>query len=145
MWNKELIACARAYPSGILTAVDQSGYPFSIRCEAIFSEDRETITFKGAPPSTAGMRGMACLLFHRHREDLGDQHELMIKGELSDEDGALTFRPTGFLTGSGSDNTNRMPVSATMLERIQFMRLGQRKAREYIKKRREPWPSRPRK
>lgn len=30
-----------------------------------------------------------------------------------------------------------------MMERIRFMRLGQRKAREYLQKRGKPWPPRP--
>ena len=67
----------------------------------------------------------------------------MVKGELAFEDGQLIFRPNGWLTGSGSEINDRMPISGTIVERIQFMRLGRHKAREYLKKRGEPWPPRP--
>lgn len=143
MWNKELVTCARAYTNGVLTLVEESGYPLSVRCAPTFDDTAEVITIPNLPPPARGAQGKACLLFHRHKPDLSGQYELMIKGELTNEDGVVTFHPTGFLSGSGSDKTDRMPVSGTMIERLQFMRLGQRKAGEYLKKRGAPWPPRP--
>jgi len=143
MWNKALIACARAYPSGVLTIVEPTGYPFSVRCRVEFDEKREVITIPAPPPVAAGWRGKACLLFHRHKEDLGDQHEMMLKGTLDGEAGTLLFQPTDFLTGSGKQDTDRMPVAGGPIDMIQFMLLGRRKAREYLAKRGAPWPPRP--
>ena len=140
MWNRQLAACARAYASGTLTIVEPSGYPLSVRCAAALDDAREAIAFPGAPPIVAGWRGPACLLFHRHNEVLEDFYELMIKGELSDEDGALTLRPSEFVTGTGRRDSDRMPHAGSPLHLVQFMRLGRRKARAYLAKRGAPLP-----
>jgi hypothetical protein len=143
-WNKALVECARVYSSGVLTIVEPSGYPVSVRCTAQLDDAHHVVTLSGLPEQVpGGWKGKACLLFHRHNEHLGDQHELMIKGVLSDEDGTLAFLPSDFLSGSGSQATDTMPVSGSPLQMMQFMRLGRRKAREYIAKRGEPWPPRP--
>ncbi len=143
MWNERLIACARAYPSAVLTVVEASGYPVSTRCSVAFDEAREVIMVPAPPPIMAGRQGKACLIFHRHDVDLGGQHELLIKGELREEESTLTLSPDGFLTGSGRQDTDRMPVAGTPLDVIRFMLLGRRKARAYLAKRGEPWPPRP--
>src|SRR5205085_4281246 len=100
MWNKTLIACARTYPSGVLSVVEDSGYPRSVRCVVELDDARELILFPTPPPDLVGRQGLACLLFHRHEADLGGQHELLIKGELREEAGVLIFYPSEFLTGS---------------------------------------------
>ena len=143
MWNKQLIACARVYPSGVLTVVKDSGYPLSVRCLVEFDDARELIFFPTPPPDVVGRQGLACLLFHRHNADLGGQHELLIKGELREEAGVLTLRPNGFLTGSGRQDTDRMPVAGSPMDIIRYMMLGRRKAREYLAKRGKPWTPRP--
>jgi hypothetical protein len=143
MWNEQLIACAAVYPSGVLTIVEPGGHLASVRCRVEFDAARAVITIPQPPALVADWRGKACLLFHRHQPDLGDQHELLIKGELSAEDGTLIFAPTDFLSGSGRPDTDRMPVAGGPVEMFQFMLLGRRKAREYLAKRGAPWPPRP--
>ncbi|PZS02923.1 MAG: hypothetical protein DLM69_03460 [Candidatus Chloroheliales bacterium] len=143
MWSSKLVACARAYASAVLTVVETSGYPGSVRCQVEFDDSRELITFTPVPAAAAGWSGKACLLFHRHDEHLGNQHEMMIKGELLAEGANLIFRPVAFLTGTGRQDSDRMPVAGSMLDIIRFMLLGRRKAREYIAKRGRPWPPRP--
>jgi hypothetical protein len=143
MWNKQLIACAQAYPTGVLTLVDAEGYPFSVRCAVEFDAAREVMILSGGEALLQGRAGKACLLFHRHNPDLSGQHELMIKGELALEDGRLVFRPSDFLTGTGRQDTDRMPVAGSPVDIFQFMLLGRRKAREYLAKRGTPWPPRP--
>ncbi len=143
MWNKSLIACARTYPSGVLAVVEDSGYPFSVRCVVEFDDARELILFPTPPPDMVGRQGLACLLFHRHDADLGGQHELLIKGELREEAGILTLHPENFLTGSGRQDTDRMPVAGSPLDIIRYMLLGRRKVREYLAKRGKPWSPRP--
>jgi hypothetical protein len=140
MWNKRLVQRARAYPSGVLTIVDDTGYPFSVRCTMQFDDARELITFSAVPPLISGRHGLACLLFHRHNAVLEDQYELMIKGELRDEGGSPVFRPGAFLTGTGSATDDRMPHATNPVQLVQFMLLGRRKAREYIARRGKPWP-----
>jgi hypothetical protein len=140
MWNEQLAAQATAYTSAVLTALEPSGYPASVRCVPLFDAARQVITIPVPPPGVVGWSGPAALLFHRHSDTLEDQHELMIKGDLLTEDGVLTLRPADFLTGTGSPKTDRMPHAGAPLDLIQFMLLGQRKAREYLAKRGKPWP-----
>ena len=143
MWNKSLIACARTYPSGVLTVVEDSGYPLSVRCNVEFDDVRELILFPAPTPDVVGRQGLACLLFHRHNADMSGQCELLIKGELREEAGVLTLRPEKFLTGSGRQDTDRMPYAGSPLDIMRYMILGRRKAREYLAKRGKPWSPRP--
>ena len=143
MWNKQLVACAQAYPTGVLTLVDADGYPFTVRCAVEFDAARGLMMLSGVGTLFEGMTGKACLLFHRHNPDLSGQHELLIKGDLAREDGRLVFRPSEFLTGSGRQDTDRMPVAGSPIDIFQFMLLGRRKAREYLAKRGAPYPPRP--
>ncbi len=143
MWNEKLIACARTYSSGVLTVVEDSGYPCSVRCVVEFDDARELILFPAPSPNVPGRQGLACLLFHSHNADLGGQRELLIKGELREEAGVLILRPGDFLTGSGRQDTDRMPYAGSPLDMIRYMILGRRKAREYLAKRGKPWSPRP--
>jgi hypothetical protein len=143
MWNKRLVAFARVYPSGIVTLVEDSGYPLSVRCAVEFDDARELIVLLAPPPDVAGRQGPTCLLFHRHDADLSGQRELLIKGELREEAGVLILRPDAFLTGSGRQDTDRMPYAGSALDIMRYMLLGRRKARAYLAKRGEPWTPRP--
>jgi hypothetical protein len=140
MWNKQLAALVRAYSSGVLTLVEPSGYPLSLRCMVEVDDAREVIRIPQPPALAQGYEGLACLLFHRHNEHLENQYEMLIKGSVSGADGGLIFRPSDFLTGTGSPKTDRMPHAADPIQMIQFMRLGRRKAKEYMAKRQAPWP-----
>ncbi len=140
MWNEKLAECGKVYSSAVLTVVEESDYPVSVRCKPAFNAARKEITFEELSPLAEGWRGSACLLLHRHNDVLEDFYELVIRGELSDEGAVLIFRPTDFVTGSGRQDTDRMPHAGAPLHLIQFMMLGRRKAREYIAKRGKPWP-----
>ena len=68
---------------------------------------------------------------------------MLITGELREEAGTLTLRPDAFLTGSGRQDTDRMPYAGSALDIMRYMVLGRRKAREYLAKRGKPWTPRP--
>src|SRR4051794_39369420 len=140
MWNEKLVECARAHEFGTLTIVDASGYPSSVRCTARFDGVSELIAFPSLGPEPRTWRGSACLLFHSHNEQLEDFHEMVIKGDLLEEDGQLVMRPTGFLTGTGRLDSDAMPHAKDPIHLVKFMLLGRRKAREYLAKRGRPWP-----
>lgn len=141
MWDKRLAALAREYPTGVLTWVEASGYPISVRCKAHLDGAREVVTFIDLPPVAEGWRGKACLLFHRHNEHLEGLHQMVLKGELIEEDeGATIMRVTEFVTANGRPDTDEMPHAGRPLHMFQFFLLGRRKAREYMAKRGAPWP-----
>jgi len=141
MWNRRLIALARAYSSAVLTIVEPSGYPLSVRCQVTFDETGEAIGFALLPRVARDWQGKACLLFHRHNERLEDQHELLIRGELTNVAGDLVFHPIAFVTGTGSTTKDTMPHAGAPLDLLRFMLLGRRKARSYLRKRGEAWPT----
>src|SRR5262245_9970891 len=141
MWNRQLIALARAYSSAVLTIVESSGYPLSVRCQATFDETGEAIGFAPLPSLARGWRGKACLLFHRHNERLENQHELLIRGELIEVAGNLVFDPIAFVTGTGSTTKDMMPHAGAPLDLLKFMLLRQRKTRSYLRKRGTAWPA----
>jgi hypothetical protein len=140
MWSKELGICARAYADATLSSVEDDGYPFSARCEVALDDQREVITFTRLPEIASRWRGPACLLFHRFDERLENQYQLLIRGRLVQENERLVFRPSAFVTASGSRTSDRMPHAGAPLQLIQFMRLGRRQARAYLRRRRMAWP-----
>ncbi|HLY29385.1 MAG TPA: hypothetical protein VKQ36_00025 [Ktedonobacterales bacterium] len=141
MWNEKLAACVKDYSSGVLTVVDETtGYPMSVRCAPQMDTAREVFIIPDAPLFTAGWRGKACLLFHRHNDRLEGLHQLVVRGELTREDGVLTLKVGEFVTANGRSDTDAMPHAGAPLHMLQFLLLGRRKARAYLAKRGEPWP-----
>ncbi|MDQ3703834.1 MAG: hypothetical protein M3437_01180 [Chloroflexota bacterium] len=140
MWNDRLVAAVRDYSSGVLSSVEPSGYPTSVRCTARVDAERRVVVISPVPPVAQGWQGKACLLFHMHDEHLEGLRQLVLKGELAAEDGTLVLRNVEFVTANGRANTDVMPHAGAPLHMLQFLLLGRRKAREYMQKRGTPWP-----
>ena len=140
MWNKRLAQLATKYPTGVLSVADIAGYPASVRLPARLDTKQRIVTFPALPAYAQGWRGKACLLFHRHNSRLEGLHQMVLKGELEEVDGAVVLRVTDFVTANGQANTDEMPHAARPIHMLQFFLLGRRKAREYERKRGEPWP-----
>ena len=140
MWNKQLAQLATKYPTGVLSVADVGGYPASVRLVARLDTKRRVVTFPALPAYAQGWRGKACLLFHRHNSRLEGLHQMVLKGELEEEDGAVALRVTDFVTANGQTNTDEMPHAARPIHMLQFLLLGRRKAKEYERKRGAPWP-----
>jgi hypothetical protein len=140
MWDDRLAALVADYPTGVLSWVAPGGDPVSVRCRVVLDPARRLATFTELPPLAADARGLACILFHQHDEHLEGLRQMVVKGELATEDGALVLRVTGFVTANGRAGTDRMPHAGAPLHMFQFYRLGRRKAGEYLARRGEPWP-----
>lgn len=140
MWSNVLAACARRYPSGVLTTVDSSGYPTSVRCTVTLDDAAQVIRLTTLPPLAADWRGPACLLFHRHDAHLEDQHQLLVRGDLAAAGATLVLRPSEFLTPTGRADHDALPHAGTPWQLLQFLRQGRRKARAYLAQRGAPWP-----
>lgn len=144
MPSEKLAAFIGDYPSAVLSRVDPSGYPISVRCPVRLQEGTQTISFPMLPPIAEGWRGKACLLFHMHDERLEGLRQMVLKGELvSTESGAVVFAISEFVTANGRADTDRMPHAGAPLHMLQFYRLGRRKAKVYLAKRGAPWPAIP--
>jgi hypothetical protein len=140
MWNERLAKLATKYPTGIVSVADNEGYPASVRLTARLDTKRRVVTFPALPAWAQGWRGKACLLFHRHNSRLEGLRQMVLKGELVEEDGAVVLRVTDFVTANGRTNTDEMPHASHPIHMFQFFLLGRRRAREYERKRGEPWP-----
>ena len=140
MWDSRLAALVRAYPTGILSWVEPSGDPISVRVAVQLDEAAELVRIPALPPAALGASGLACLLFHFHDEHLEGLRQMVLKGELVTRDGTLVFTVTEFVTANGRTGTDQMPHAGAPLHMLAFYRLGRRKAREYLAKRAEPWP-----
>ena len=141
MWSDKLAASIGDYPSAVLSWVDPSGYPISVRCPVRWQAGTQVVTFPHLPPTADAWRGKACLLFHTHDERLEGLRQMVLKGELvAAADGAVVFDISEFVTANGRADTDRMPHAGAPLHMFQFYRLGRRKSRAYLAKRGEPWP-----
>jgi hypothetical protein len=140
MWDKRLAGLARSYPSGVLSWVEPSGYPVSVRVAVELDEARERVLFPALPLAAHGWTGLACLLFHMHDDRLEGLRQMVLKGELVAADGTVVFNVTEFVTANGRAGTDQMPHAGAPLHMLAFYRLGRRKAKEYLVKRGEPWP-----
>lgn len=140
MWDKRLAGLVASYPTGVLSWVDPSGDPVSVRVVVELDEAHERIRLPALPPAAHGWTGLACLLFHRHDERLEGLRQMVIKGVLVETDGEVALEVTGFVTANGRSGTDQMPHAGAPLHMFAFYRLGRRKANEYLKKRGEPWP-----
>jgi hypothetical protein len=140
MWDKKLADLASKYPTGILTVVEPSSYPISVRCSMSFDEANESIHFPEPPAVAINWRGKACILFHHHDEHLEGLRQLAIKGELVDDGGKPALRVTEFVTANGRPDSDEMPHAGAPVHMFQFLLLVRRKAREYMAKRGAPWP-----
>jgi hypothetical protein len=140
MWDSQLAARARAYPTGVLSWVGPSGYPVSVRVAAELHEASESVSFPELPPAALDAAVLACLLFHFHDDRLEGLRQMVIKGELVAGKGSVVLKVTEFVTANGRTHTDQMPHAGAPLHMLAFYRLGRRKAREYLARRAEPWP-----
>lgn len=141
MWSEALAAAIADYRSAVLSWVEPSGAPISIRCRVRLDAASHTITFEDLAPIASAWQGKACLLFHMHDERLEGLRQMVLKGELGlAADATTEFKVTEFVTANGRPNTDRMPHASAPLHMFQFYRLGRSKANAYLAKRGEPWP-----
>lgn len=141
MWSDALAALIADYRTAVLSWVEPSGAPISIRCRVRLDAASRTITFEDLAPLALAWRGKACLLFHVHDERLEGLRQMVLKGELgTTADGTLEFAVTDFVTANGRPNTDQMPHASAPLHMFQFYRLGRSKANAYLAKRGAPWP-----
>ena len=140
MWDRRLAQRARSYPTGVLSWVEPSGYPVSVRVAVELDEPRDRVLFRALPPVARGRTGLACLLFHVHDDRLEGLRQMVLKGELVADGGSVVLKVTEFVTANGRSGTDEMPHAGAPLHMLAFYRLGRRKANEYLAKRAEPWP-----
>ncbi|MDP8958415.1 MAG: hypothetical protein M3N51_04270 [Actinomycetota bacterium] len=107
------------FPSAVLTFVDESGYPFSlrVRVEPAGEEVRVVV-----PEGVEVRPGPAGLLCHSHDEELWNQKSFSARGRLSRSEGWL-FSPERHVEGLGKGGWVRL---------VRLMLQGRRRAEAYL-------------
>ncbi len=131
MWDR-VISHLPKYPSAVLTAMDEEGYPYSLRCSPEVDSTRQVLVL-ALPGYVSLLSGPAGLLCHYHDDLLWNQTYFVLRGTLENLEGQWVFRPSQFLEGAGAG-----------MSLIRQIREGRRAARQYLVKRgierpRIPW------
>jgi hypothetical protein len=119
-------------PTGVLTrpALDSSE-PLSAPTVARGERDAYAETARrlpdGAEPLSAGAASLLC---HSHDDDLWNLRSMVTVGRLVPRDGGLTFVPSRFVPGAGTE-----PLTL-----LRMIRQNRRTARTYLERRQQPRP-----
>ena len=125
---EETAAALTRFPEAVLTGVDSSGYPVSVRCRP--DVDRAAGALRVRRPSWLEVRvGPTSLMSHRHDEQLWGLEGFLVRGTLDIDGEDLMFRPSSFTwtAGGGLWSTIRMVAgtrraAADYLERRKLAR-----------------------
>lgn len=124
MWD-ELVKYLSTYRSAVVTGIDPSGYPFSVRCQP--EPDAGVRVLRVVVPEYANIQpGPAGLLCHTHDEQLWNLRSFIVRGTLEQDPQGWLFRPGQFIPGAGIGG---------MIGMIKFLRGGRRTAEQYLQKR----------
>jgi hypothetical protein len=123
------------FESAVLSGLDQSDYPFSVRCRPYPDPSEDEVLRVWLPPDTFLRPGPASLLCHRHDENLWNLKSFLVRGVLKKDAGGWSFEPKRFIPGAGIGGLPAM---------IRFFTRSRRNARRYLEKRglarpRIPW------
>jgi hypothetical protein len=129
MWD-EITRCLPEYPSAVLTAPDEDGYPFSLRCHPVPDAASHALRVR-VPPQVPVQPGPANLLCHKHDEWLWHQRSFLVRGTLERNGGDWLLHPRGYLPGVGYGG----PLGV-----VRFVLSARGAARRYLAARHLPRP-----
>ena len=121
---EQSVVALRDFTDAVLTAMDSSGYPVSLRCRPSPSPEEGALRVP-APSWFDGVPGPASLMCHSHDDELGKLQGFFVRGELDRDGGELVFHPARFSRS----------VAGSPLEILRLGRQTRRAARRYLKHR----------
>jgi hypothetical protein len=120
MWP-ELLRRLPRFASAVLTGLDTSGHPVSVRCQP--TPDPQAQVLRVAVPDGLGLApGPAGLLCHHHDEQLWRLDSFLVRGGLERHDQGWVFRPYQLVGG----------MRPTPVGNLRLMRTGRRTAKRYL-------------
>jgi len=129
MWT-EIVKEMAGFSTAVLTSVDASGYPFSIRCKT--NPDSVAQVLRVQMPESVQFRpGPAGLLCHQHDESLWNLKSMTLRGLLEQDDQGWFFRPLKYTPGAGIGGLPAM---------VKFVLEGRRSTKHFLNKRHLPRP-----
>ncbi|WP_147339328.1 pyridoxamine 5'-phosphate oxidase family protein [Actinomadura spongiicola] len=91
--NEQIKDALTRYPTAVLAARDEQGFPYSTRARVSWSASAPgTLRLRPSRPFH-GIPGPANLLWHRHNGLVDDRTALLVTGEASDTEGEWTMTP----------------------------------------------------
>lgn len=129
MWD-DLVRSLGDYPTAVLTAIDATGYPFSIRLVPQPDPARQVLAVL-LPEYVHAQTGPAGLLCHFHDDLLWKQTNFAAYGELEPDDESWIFRPVRVIEGAGAGNS--------LLPQMRF----RKSAKRYVGRHGMEWPAVP--
>lgn len=124
MWN-EITRYLPEFSSAVLTGLDPTGYPYSLRCQPRLDPARQVLVIV-LPTSTPLQPGPAGLLCHSHNDHLWNLKSFVVRGELAHERAAWLLRPAQFIPGMGLGGWRSY---------VHFVRHGRQATRAYFARR----------
>ena len=125
MWD-DIVKYLVEFPNAVLTVVDDTGYPFSVRCTPEPDISNQVLRIK-LPSYSSIQFGPASLLCHGHDELLWNLKSFMITGSLERDDEGWKLVPRRFIPGIGIGNF--------FLGLIKMIRDGRKTTKRYLDKR----------
>lgn len=120
MWP-EIVKRLPRFASAVLTGLDASGDPVSVRCRP--TPDHHAQVLWVAVPEGLGMvAGPAGLLCHHHDEQLWGLKSFLLRGGLERDGRGWVFRPCQLVPG----------MDTTLLANLRVLRNGRRTAKRYL-------------
>jgi len=132
MWS-EIKKHHEEFRSAVLTGLDQDGFPFSLRVVPAFDEASQGIALE-LPAGLDIQPGPACLLFHKHNQNLWNLKSFVLRGVLEQDPSGWRLRPQQFIPGMGIGG---------VASYYRLLKSGRRAARQYLLKRGLPRPTIP--
>jgi len=120
MWA-DIVKRLPRFASAVLTGLDNSGDPVSIRCQPTLDHQAHALRI-AVPPGMEMVRGPAGLLCHQHDEQLWKLNSFLLRGTLERTGQEWVFRPRQFVPG----------MDTTPLNNLRLLRRGRRTARRYL-------------
>ncbi len=121
----DIVSHLADFPSAVLTGVDATGYPFSIRCKPEPDAIKWVLRVQ-IPENTDIQPGPTGLLCHKHDKWLWNLKSFIVRGTLEQDAQGWILRRQQFIPGTGIGGVMGM---------AQFVRIGRRTAKRYLKKR----------
>lgn len=105
MWD-DIVKSIAEFRTSVLSAIDASGHPYSVRCELQPDQGARVLRLRGEPGG-ALQPGPASILCHSHNEQLWNLKGLGIRGRLERDAEGWLVRPTQFIPDRASGSPVR--------------------------------------
>jgi hypothetical protein len=142
LWSEKWSVMANRYASAILTIKDPEGFPFSYRCRPRFDSANRAIIieqFSALPTFIAALPvdTEATILYHRYGESMKQttMAQFQLRGTLQLNGSEVVFTPQEFIPGFNSKKFDQPTGLEKLTANIEFIVMGKRKTKQYLKKR----------